>query len=382
VSLFSRFAAVLCATALTIISGAAWGAGGTPTFGAAPSRPPPPPDAEVPSGFDTVRKPPIPVSFLSEERGWIQLWYPPSARDRVAPLIAQADDLRAELAEALAQTPLDGVEIRIARGSEEMGTLAPQDRPLAPDASRMSYPKLKLIVLSLGSGGPIEPAELADAFRHELARLAFIEAVGERAVPAWLTEGFALHFSGESQRSRDWALYRASVRRQMFAMSELDAALETGGSRGSLALAEGADIVTFLLRPEMHSKFGATVEHLRQGDSLESALSSSYGFGGAAIEHQWRAELGRRTTLNSILAGVGFPVVCLVAYAGVRAFRRRRALAGAKRAAKKEARAGSSSERPRVHIVFSRRDDRVETPVLPESEIPKVEHEGEWHTLH
>ena len=69
-------------------------------------------------------------------------------------------------------------------------------------------------------------------------------------------------------------------------------------------------------------------------------------------------------------------------YVGVRAFRKRRALAGAKRAAKKEARSGASSERPRVHIVFSRRDERVETPVLPESEIPKVEHEGEWHTLH
>jgi len=275
VSRFSRFAAVLCATALTIFTGAAFGAGGT-TFGAVGARPPPaPPEAEIPSGFDTVRKPAIPVSFLSEERGWIQLWYPPSARDRVAPLIAQADDLRAELAEALAQTPLDGVEVRIAREWGEMGTLAPQDRPLAPDASRMSYPKLKLIVLSLGSGGPIEPAELADAFRHELARLAFTEAVGGRAVPAWLTEGFALHISGESQRSRDWTLYRASVRRQTLGMSELDSALETGGSRAALALAEGADIVTFLLRPEMHSKLGATVERLRQGDTFESALWSS-----------------------------------------------------------------------------------------------------------
>jgi len=165
-------------------------------------------------------------------------------------------------------------------------------------------------------------------------------------------------------------------------MSEHDSALETGGSRAALALDEGADIVTFLLRPEMHSKLGATVERLRQGDTFESALWSSYGLGGAAIEHQWRAELGRRTTLNSILAGIGFPLACLAAYAGVRAFRKRRALAGLKRAAKKESRSGPSSDRQRVHIVFSRRDDRVETPVLPESEIPNVEHEGELHTLH
>src|SRR5258708_16593029 len=225
VSWFSRSGGVLGATALTLVPAEGSGGGGT-TLGAVGGRPPPaPPEAEVPSVFDPVRKPAIPVSFLSEERGWIQLWYPPSARDRVAPLIAQADDLRAELAEALAQTPLDGVEVRIAREWGEMGTLAPQDRPLAPDASRMSYPKLKLIVLSLGSAGPIEPGELADAFRHELARLAFIEAVGARAVPAWLTEGFALHISGENQKARGWALYPAPVRRQTLPASDLDPAL-------------------------------------------------------------------------------------------------------------------------------------------------------------
>jgi hypothetical protein len=385
VSLFPRFAAVLCTTALTVVATAAWGAG-TPAFG---SRPPPPPEADgltatrsvgdAPSGFDTLRKPPIPVSFLSEDRGWIQIWYPPSARDRVAPLIAQADDLRAELAEALAQTPLEGVEVRVAR-EYEIGTLAPQDRPVASDAARVSYPKLKLIVLSLGAG-PGEPAELAESFRHELARLAFMEAVGDHAAPAWIAEGFALHFSGEAQRSRDWALWRASVRRQTYATSELDRALEASDSRAPLASAQAADMVSFLLRPEMHSKFGALVERLRQGDSVESALSSAYGLGLGVIERQWRTELGRRTTVSSILMGIGFPAACLVAYAVVRMMRRRRASMVGKRPIKKEGRP-ASGDRPRVHIVFSRRDDRVEPPMLPESEIPKVEHEGEWHTLH
>jgi hypothetical protein len=33
--------------------------------------------------------------------------------------------------------------------------------------------------------------------------------------------------------------------------------------------------------------------------------------------------------------------------------------------------------------VLSRREEPVETPMItPEAEIPKVEHEGEWHTLH
>jgi hypothetical protein len=172
------------------------------------------------------------------------------------------------------------------------------------------------------------------------------------------------------------------VRRQTYAASELDHALESGGSDAALAVAQAADLVAFLLRPEMHSQFGGTVEHLRQGENLESALSSAYGLGLGPIEHQWRTELGRRTTVSSILLGVGFPAACLVAYVAIRALRRRRALAGPKRALKKEAHPRAPAERARVHIVFSRRDERVEPPALPESEIPKVEHEGEWHTLH
>jgi hypothetical protein len=146
--------------------------------------------------------------------------------------------------------------------------------------------------------------------------------------------------------------------------------------------AQAADMISFMLRPEMRSKFGALVERLRQGDSLESALSSAYGLGLGVIERQWRAELSRRTTVSSVLMGVGFPVACLVAYAVVRAVRRRRASTSSKRPTKKEPRVGTPGDRPRVHIVFSRRDERVEPPMLPESEIPKVEHEGEWHTLH
>src|SRR5262245_32040383 len=75
---------------------------------------------ETSGGFDRLRKPPIPVSFLSTDGGWIQFQYPPSARERVGPLIAEADDLRAELADILGQAPLDDIEVRIARGPEEM----------------------------------------------------------------------------------------------------------------------------------------------------------------------------------------------------------------------------------------------------------------------
>src|SRR5262245_33868301 len=166
---FSRCVALALAGVVTLTAAAHAVAGVSPfSLGSAP---PPPPDVETGS-FDVPRKPPIPVSFLSHEGGWIEIQYPPSARDRVGTIVAQADELRAELTEALGQTPLEGVEVRVARGTEEMSTLAPAGSPPEPQQTSVFYPHLRLIVLSLGTG---DAAELASAFRLELARLALWE---------------------------------------------------------------------------------------------------------------------------------------------------------------------------------------------------------------
>ncbi|HKQ70292.1 MAG TPA: hypothetical protein VJT73_13175, partial [Polyangiaceae bacterium] len=262
--------------------------------------PPPPPDApggfDVPSGFDALRKPPIPVSFLSHEAGWVQFQYPPSARDRVSLIVSQADDLRAELAEALAQSPLDGVEVRVARGPEEMSTLAPRSMPPPAAATGVGYVKLKLLILSLSGLSPSEPAELASAFRRELAKLALGEALSGRALPAFFIEGFALHFSREREWSREWQLYRSTIRQKRHAVSELDQALERGGADAALASAEAGDFVESLLKPERHAKFAATIERIRQGDEFESAVASGYGSPLPVLEREWRKAVSRRTT--------------------------------------------------------------------------------------
>jgi len=275
---FRRRGAALLVCAFALFGGSAEAAGGG-DFGV-----PKPPEAT--EGFDALRKPPIPVSFLAHDGGWIQFQYPPSARDRVAPLIAQADDQRAELAEDLAQTPLDGIEVRVARGVEEMATLAPQGAPPASGAMSVSYPSLELVVISLGPNVAGEAVDLREGVRRELARLALVQAVAGHAIPAWLAEGFARYFTHETEWSREWALYRASVRHGMHASSELDGALAKGGSEGDLAASEAADFVGFLLKPERRPHFALAIERLRREDDFEMAVASSYGTALASLERQ------------------------------------------------------------------------------------------------
>jgi hypothetical protein len=379
---FSRgFVALLFALALAGPGRASGGASGSPFL--LTSHPFPSEAPETGGPFDASRKPPIPVSFLSHNAGWIEFQYPPSARDRVAPLISQADDLRAELAEALGQTPLEGVEVRVARGPEEMATLAPQGSPPPLQVSSITYPKLRLLVLSLPGAAGTHTGELGGAFRRELAKLALWEGVALRPLPLWFAEGFAARFSREGEWGRDWDLYRATVRRRTLATSELDHALQKGGSEAALAVAEGADFLNFLLTPDKQAKFATAVERLRRGDALEGALTYGYIADAVALERDWRADLQRRTTLITIFVAVGAPAALLIGVTVVRAIRRRRRLAALEAKGGKPARGKASPESPRVHIVLSRREERAEPVIVPtEAEVPKVEHEGEWHTLH
>jgi hypothetical protein len=201
-------------------------------------------------------------------------------------------------------------------------------------------------------------------------------------LPHWFSEGFAARFSREEEWAREWQLYRAALRRRMHSTAELDRAFEKGGAPRALAAAEAADFLSFLLRGEKTAKFAASVERLRQGDEVGSALGAGYASDITVLERDWRSDVGRRATLTTILGGVGLPVLGLIGFAIVRTTRRRR-MAALRMKAQKRLRAKASPEAPRVHIVLGRREERVEPPLLaPEAEVPKVEHEGQWHTLH
>jgi hypothetical protein len=125
-----------------------------------------------------------------------------------------------------------------------------------------------------------------------------------------------------------------------------------------------------------------SIERIRQGEDVASALGAGYLSDISALERDWRAELSRRTTLTTILAAVGVPALALLTVVLVRVTRRRR-IAALRAKGQKRLRGKAAADAPRVHIVLSRREERVEPAMIaPEQEVPKVEHEGEWHTLH
>lgn len=349
----------------------------------------------------TLRLPGVPAGFNTYDGGWVKFVYHPSIRERVQPLIADAAAARTLLTEWVGQPVLSEVRVVVARTPGEMATLAPPNAPYPDYAGGVAYPEIGLVLLTIKPVHPNSQHNLAEVFRHELAHVALEDAVGGRAIPRWFNEGFAVMASGETSFVRMHTLWTATLSDSLLTLSQLERSFPSNESDADIAYAQAADVVRFLVRREEHHRFRGLISRLRDGETMDSALLNSYGEETAALETEWRDDVSKRYTFWPVLFSgtvVWAGIMGLFAL-GWRKRRRKAALTlarwGQEEAAEDERRrlalrAQSSAPSPRVHIVLARQPGE-EAPVvvpagvvqrLPEIEVPKVEHDGHWHTLH
>jgi hypothetical protein len=317
-----------------------------------------------------------------EERG-IKLVYHLHARERAHALLARALLVRAALAAELGRDVLGTVEIRVAAMPAQMASLAPPELPAGAPAA--AFRDLHLVVMSLGSPLPQETADLEERLRHELAHLALDEAVAGKDLPRWLHEGFAIHTSGEDAAARAEALCLAALRDRLLGLRDVAARFPEGPPDGSLAAAEAADFVRFLAEPAQRPRFAALIERLREGKPFESALTTAYDGDLDSVERRVRREMARRDSFGPVLAGA--TALWMVVALGVVVRRRRRAArraeaVGDRRAASLTRAAARLLSRDPPAPRMAEEEDDLALMVPPDPEVPKVEHDGRWYTLH
>ena len=343
----------------------------------------------VPAGFDSIRRPPIPVSFLSHEASWVTFLYPPSARDQLTPVFAQADEWRAELAAVLGRPPLMGLEVRIARGVEEMAVLAPPELPPALGVAAIAYPSIRLIVLSSAPSSGYGRVELLLCFQQQLARVSVYEATNGRELPDWVANGLATHLSGERRWGHEWLLFRAGVRGSWVPLFDGSVLAAESSRRNTadleLAAAEGEDFINDLLGAKGRSRFPTTVEAVRSGRGLVSGVREGYGTDAVALEAAWRRQLARRMTVAAIALVLAVPVLGFGSLFVIRYLRERQArkrMAEALRRQRQHIPEVPTHAHAHVHVIPGPHEESAISSSDIPSDVPKVEHEGEWHTLH
>jgi hypothetical protein len=351
----------------------------------------------------SLRLPGVPAGFNTYDGGWIKFVYHPSIRERVQPLIADAAATRTALTEWVGQPVLSEVRVVVARTPGEMATLAPPNAPYPDYAAGVAYPEIGLVLLTIKPVHPTSQHDLAEVFRHELAHVALEDAVSGRPIPRWFNEGFAVLASGETSFPRMRTLASATIADNLLSLSQLDRSFPMQEWEAELAYAEAADVVRFLIRREEKHRFRGLISRLRDGETMDGALLNSYGAETATLESEWRDDVAKRYTFWPVLfSGSAIWVATLGLFAVGWRRKRRKAAVTLARWEKEEAaedatrrqiaalRADPSAPTPRVHIVLAHNQtDDVPSalpPValhrLPEIEVPKVEHDGQWHTLH
>jgi Peptidase MA superfamily len=336
----------------------------------------PPRDVPLVLPSATIAVPPLPATYQERDLGWISIAYPPNVYERVQPLIDEAPAFKARLASELGQPVLGHVEVRVARTADEMAEMSPHEVPPPAYASGVAYPSLHLVVLSLTPPTGGEATELDELFRHELFHVALEDAVRAHHVPLWFNEGMAIFVSGEHPWYRRRTLLDATFSRTVVPLADVDRSFPTERYEVSVAYAESADFVRFLLRDQDQLRFTSLIERVRSGEPFDRALGDAYDTDLRKLEFQWREDIAKRYTFWPSLASGAF--VWFIAFGMlVAAYRRKR-------------------QRDRVILARWEQEDIArdraredvaiaETPGIPAEMrpgLPKVEHEGSWHTLH
>lgn len=369
-----RLAALLC---VAIVAAPARLAGAAPRVYDAPA-------ASSDGGAD-LPVPPPPPAYHTEDLGWIEFAYHPSTRDRVRPLIARAGDLRAELGALLGRDVLTApVKVRIADVPAELDDLVP--RGLAGPVTAVSFGALRLAVLSASPRLGAETPDLEGAFRHALAHLALDEATGGAVVPRWFHEGFAAHVAGERVARRAQVLSVAALRGRLLPLDELEASLAGAeDTAGSLPYAQAADVVRFLVEDERRQSFVRALARVRGGVPLEAALGAAYVSTGREIELAWRANVARRYGFVPVLAGSLLALGLLVSgRLAVQRLRSRRSPPppAPRRRLRAVSEARHRPARPSTVQLVATLGARHRNEADGDADVPKVEHNGQWHTLH
>ncbi len=181
--------------------------------------------------------------------------------------------------------------------------------------------------VALRAGTELETlATLRAVYRHELAHLLVHEASGG-AAPRWLHEGYAQFASGAWGWDDAWRIQLALFQGGSGSLRQIDLQFRSNSEDVRLAYLLSYTVVQELYNLGGEAGLEALFRSLREGNSLDLALRSIYGFTLEQFERRWRSTVMDRygwLYLLSRAALFWFLITGFVLAVGVRRLRRDR----------------------------------------------------------
>ena len=139
-----------------------------------------------------------------------------------------------------------------------------------------------------------------DAIIHELTHVLVghltFSCLG--GVPTWLNEGLAVYSEGELDPSSQTQLDNAIRDDTLLTVRSLSAGFSEVANKAYLSYSQSYSIVNFLIETYGQNKMTELLTYLRDGFTIDDALTATYGFDVEGLDDAWRKSIGapQRTT--------------------------------------------------------------------------------------
>jgi peptidase MA superfamily protein len=111
-------------------------------------------------------------------------------------------------------------------------------------------------------------------------------------VPTWLDEGLAVYSEGELDPASQSQLDQAIQANQLLSVRSLSAGFSEVSDKANLSYSQSYSVVKFLIGSYGQDKMNALLIALRDGATVDEALTKIYGFDVDGLEDAWRAAIG------------------------------------------------------------------------------------------
>jgi len=171
----------------------------------------------------------------------------------------------------------------------------------------MAFPEHNIVILG------ISPSDLSWGRKAEVHELTHV-LVGHLTfsclggVPTWLNEGLAVYSEGQLDPAAQQQLDNSIRNDTLLTVRSLSGRFSEISDKASLSYSESYSIVKFLIDSHGRDKVTALLVSLRDGSTVDEALTSVYGFDIEGLEDAWRAGIGAKArTLEANPTAISTP---------------------------------------------------------------------------
>jgi hypothetical protein len=156
-----------------------------------------------------------------------------------------------------------------------------------------AFPEQNIVILGI-SKDDLEWGE--DAIVHELTHVLVghltFSCLGD--VPTWLNEGLAVYSEGGLDEYSQQQLEDAIRDDTLLTVRSLSAGFSEVADKAYLSYSQSYSIVKFLIETHGQEKMTALLVALRDGSTVDDALTQVYGFNIEGLEDAWRDTIGAK----------------------------------------------------------------------------------------